>query len=68
MTGRLVVEPYLWAADGMLWPLMPDGVRMWTVDGIRRVAADGTEHLATLPGPAGLDHGATYVLDISGVG
>ena len=25
VTGRLVVEPYLWAADGMLWPLLPDG-------------------------------------------
>ena len=62
VTGRLVVEPYLWAADGMLWPLAPDGVRIWTVEGIRRVGDDDTEHLATLPGPTGLDHGATYLL------
>jgi hypothetical protein len=60
--GRLVVEPYLWAADGMLWPLVPDGVRMWTVEGIRWVGEDGTENVATLRGPAGLDHGATYLL------
>jgi hypothetical protein len=68
VTGRLVVEPYLWATDGMLWPLVPDGVRMWTVEGIRRVDEEGIEHLATLPGPAGLDHGATYLLDLSGIG
>jgi hypothetical protein len=68
VTGRLIVEPYLWATDGMLWPLVPDGVRMWTVEGLRRVGDAGTEHLPTLPGPAGLDHGAAYLLDLNRVG
>ncbi|GAA4933101.1 hypothetical protein GCM10023204_46390 [Actinomycetospora succinea] len=64
VTGQLVVEPYLWAADGMLWPLVPDGVRMWSVDGIRRIGLDGIEDLTTLSGPTDLDHGSTYVLEL----
>ena len=66
VTGRLVVEPYLWATDGMLWPLVPEGVQMWSVDTIRRVGDDGIEDLPALPGPSGLDHGATYLLDLVG--
>ena len=65
VTGRLAVEPYLWATDGMLWPLVPDGVRMWSVHAIRRLGEDGVEHLPSLPGPTGLDHDATYVLDLA---
>ena len=64
VTGQLVVEPYLWAADGMLWPLVPDGVRMWSVDAIRRIGLDGIEDLMTLSDPTGLDHGSTYVLEL----
>ena len=66
VTGRLVVEPYLWAADGMLWPLLPDAVRMWSVDRIRRIGEEGTEELESLPGPSGLEHAATYLLDLEG--
>lgn len=62
VTGRLVVEPYLWAVDGMLWPLLPDGLRMWSVDRIHCLDADGTEEeLMSLPGPSGLDHGAALL-------
>jgi len=64
VTGRLVVEPYLWAADGMLWPLLPDGVQMWSVDRIRCIGDGGTEELESLPGPSGLDRGATYLLQL----
>lgn len=66
VTGRLVLEPYLWAPDGMLWPLVPDGVRLWTVDRLRRVGDDGVEDLPSLPGAAvGLDHAATYLIDFA---
>jgi hypothetical protein len=36
---------------------------VWSVDAIRPLGDDGTEDLSALPGPAGLDHGATYLLD-----
>ncbi|MFC5136984.1 hypothetical protein ACFPK1_01955 [Actinomycetospora rhizophila] len=64
VTGRLVVEPCLWAADGMLWSLVSDGVRMWSVDAICRIGGDGIEDLATLSGLIELDHGSTYVLEL----
>jgi hypothetical protein len=64
VTGRLVVEPYLWATEGKLWPALPDAVRLWSVEGIRRVTGAGTMALDALPGPEELDHDATYVLDL----
>lgn len=62
VTGRLVVEPYLWAAEGMLWPLLPDGVRMWSVDRIRRIGTRAPRTRRACPGR--LDHGATYLLEL----
>lgn len=62
--GRLVVEPFLWASDGVLWPLVPDGVRLWSVDRIRRVGPD-VRDLGAVPGPADVDHKAVYLLDLS---
>lgn len=62
--GRLVVEPYLWASNGVLWPLVPEGVRLWSVDRIRRVGATVSD-LQAVPGPAEVDHDALYLLGLS---
>jgi hypothetical protein len=62
--GRLVVEPFLWATDGLLWPLVPDGVRLWSVDRIRRVGSV-VEDLEATPSVGDVDHDAVYVLDLS---
>jgi hypothetical protein len=62
--GRLVVEPHLWATDGVLWPLVPDGVRLWSVDRIRAVTAEVVDLSASPPVNA-VDHDAVYLLDLS---
>lgn len=62
--GRLVVEPFLWASDGVLWPLAPDGVRLWSVDRIRRVGADVAD-LQKVPPVTQVDHDVVYLLDLS---
>jgi hypothetical protein len=62
--GRLVVEPFLWASDSVLWPLVPDGVRLWSVDRIRSVGTDVVE-LDTVPDVTTVDHDSTYLLDLS---
>ncbi|MCD2186636.1 hypothetical protein [Actinomycetospora soli] len=62
--GRLVVEPLLWSSDGVLWPLLPDGVRLWSVDRIREVATDSTD-LDISPAVSEVDHDAVYLLDLS---
>lgn len=62
--GRLVVEPYLWASNGVLWPLVPEGVRLWSVDRIRRAGATVSD-LEVVPGPSEVDHDAVYLLDLS---
>lgn len=62
--GRLVVEPFLWATDGILWPLIPDGVRLWSVDRIRRVGSD-IEDLEATPSVEDVDHDAVYLLDLN---
>ncbi|MEJ2866741.1 hypothetical protein WCD74_03135 [Actinomycetospora sp. OC33-EN08] len=62
--GRLVVEPLLWSTDGVLWPLLPDGVRLWSVDRIREMATDSTD-LDVSPEVSEVDHEAVYLLDLS---
>jgi hypothetical protein len=62
--GRLVVEPFLWASDGLLWPLVPDGVRLWSVERIRQVGPEVTD-LDAVPPPAEVDHALVYLLDLS---
>jgi hypothetical protein len=64
--GRLVVEPFLWATDGVLWPTAPDGVRLWSVDRIRAVtgSADVTDLLVSPP-VTDVDHEAVYLIDLS---
>ncbi|WP_433802550.1 hypothetical protein [Actinomycetospora sp. CA-084318] len=62
--GRLVVEPQLWATDGVLWPLVPDGVRLWSVDRIRAVTAEVVD-LAASPPVSAVDHDAVYLLDLN---
>jgi hypothetical protein len=61
--GRLVVEPFLWASDGVLWSLVPDGVRLWSIDRIRRIGAEVTD-LDSVPRPPDVDHDAVYLLDL----
>lgn len=62
--GRLVVEPFLWASDSILWPRVTDGVRLWSVDRIRRVGADITD-LDAVPPVTSVDHDVVYLLDLS---
>lgn len=62
--GRLVVEPHLWATDGVLWPLIPDGVRLWSVDRIRAVTTE-TIDLSVSPPVTAVDHDAVYLLDLA---
>jgi hypothetical protein len=62
--GRLVVEPFLWATDGVLWPLVPDGVRLWRVNRIRIVGASEGD-LDEVPPAAEVVHDAVYLLDLS---
>jgi hypothetical protein len=62
--GRLVVEPFLWASDSVLWPLVPDGVRLWSVDRIRSVGSEVAE-LHAVPDMASVDHASIYLLDLS---
>lgn len=62
--GRLVVEPFLWATDGVLWPLVPDGVRLWSVDRIRCVGVEVAD-LDAPPPVNEVDHDAVYLLDLS---
>lgn len=61
--GRLVVEPFLWSSDGVLWPCLPDGVRVWSVHRIRRVGSDVID-LDAVPQAAEVDHDAIYLLDL----
>ena len=62
--GRLVVEPFLWASDGVLWPLVPDGVRLWSVDRIRQVGTDVVE-LDAVPDATTVDHDSLYLLALN---
>lgn len=49
----------------MLWPVLPEAVRVWSVERVRCVHEKGTFALDALPGSAGLDHEATYLLDLA---
>lgn len=62
--GRLVVEPFLWATDGVLRPAVPDGVKLWSVDRIRAAAAEMTDLLMSPPA-TDVDHEAVYLLNLS---
>ena len=64
VTGRLVVEPYLWAADAMLWPLLPDGVRMWSSTASAASGTRAPRSWRVCPGRRGCDRGATYLLQL----
>lgn len=61
--GRLVVEPFLWATDGVLWPQVPHGVRLWSVDRIRRVGTNVAD-LKAVPPVTSVEHDVVYLLDL----
>lgn len=63
--GRLVVEPALWATDGVLWPMVPDGVRLWALDRVRVLRQAVESDLAVVPSAADVAHDAIYLLDLS---
>ena len=62
--GRLVVEPYLWVPDGMLWPTVPDGVRLWSVCGLSQLIDGAITSLDALPAVAAVDHDARYLVQL----
>ncbi|MEJ2869157.1 hypothetical protein WCD74_15390 [Actinomycetospora sp. OC33-EN08] len=65
--GWLTVEPYLWAAGGVLADAVPEGVADWTVARVRQVD-DAARDLDRLPRAAAADPDAAYVLDLAGRG
>lgn len=60
--GRLVLEPFLWAPDGLLWPTVPDGVRLWSVRGISQLINGTSTGLDSVPPAEAVDHAARYLV------